>query len=416
MAELKERFSFLNREMECMDKERRRAWIEEKLKELVEFSYENSPYMKKLLDDATVKPEDIKGIEDLEKIPVIHKKDLPSIQAKNPPFGGLLAVPVTSLSHIYSSPGPIYDPEGRDENYWNWKEILVGAGFKEGDVVINTFSYHMVPGGYMFDEALRSLGCTVVPTGVGNTEDQVRLMKNLPVTGFMGMASFLLRIGEKALEMGEDPKSFGLEVALVTAEVLTEEMRSKVEDMFGITLRQCFGVADLGGAAYECYHKNGMHVASNVLIQICDPETGKVLPDGQVGEIVITPLTNRVYPIIRFGTGDLSYIMEGECPCGRTLPRIGRILGRVDDVVKVKGMFVHPQQVEETLRPFGVKGKLIVTREKERDKLKLIVEEGVDPNALGKRFLEVAKLRAVVEVVPKGSLEGGKLVEDRRKF
>ncbi len=393
---------------------------EKKLKEIVEFAYKNSPAFKERMDGAGLTPGNIKTIEDLEKIPVIRKDNLVEIQAKNPPFGGLLGVSIPSLKRIFQSPGPIYDPQGEEEDYWNWKEPLLAAGFTSGDIVINTFSYHLSPAGIMFDEGLRAIGATVVPTGVGNTELQVRIINDLRATGFIGTPSFLMTLLKKSQELGTE---FTIKKAFVTAEPFTPSQRRTFEEN-GITAYQGYGTADVGAIAYECEYREGMHVIENVILEIVDPETGKSLPPGEIGEVVVT-LFNKTYPLIRFGTGDLSKLLSGKCGCGRETERIAGFLGRIGDAVKVRGMFVHPGQIQGILKRYDIFADFVaeVTREGDRDFLHLKVETSDIRQAEGMRDEILEKLRDVLRVrvdrlefVSLNSLKSKNKIIDKREW
>ena len=413
---------FLNQDLE------QRSWDEQRdqqalrLQDVIAHAAANAPAIGALLREAGVQPGDIKTLEDLAQVPVTPKAKLVELQKANPPFGGLLAVPLHQIRRVFRSPGPIYDPQGFDEG-WGWEEALFAAGFRRGDVCINTFGYQMTPAGMMFDDALGALGCPLLPTGVGDREVQIEILRALGVAGFVGMASFLLQIGERAKEQGLDPaKDFGLKVAFTTAEPLPDTLRNSVESLFGATVRQGFGTADCGCLAYECHAKGGMHLASRAIVEIADPETGRPLGPGEVGEVVVT-LFNKAYPLIRFGTGDLSAVDHGTCACGRRSPKLRGWLGRCDQLVKVKGIFLHPGTVQGALRAFPeVTGfRAVVTRAESRDVLTFKVEttapdEGLRTR-LGERLREVLSIGAEVEWAATGSLPtDGKVIEDLRKW
>lgn len=398
------------------------AGFETKLKALVAHGYANAPAIKEMMDAAGAKPGDIATLADLEKLPVTPKSSLVELQAKNPPFGGLLAVPMEEISYVCRSPGPIWDPKGRGEG-WGWEEGLYAAGFRPGDIAINTFAYHVTPGGMMFDDGLQRLGCAVVPTGVGERDMQLEILKTLGASGYVGMASFLLLIGEKAIELGIDPrKDLKLRAAMSTAEPLPDSLRNKVEDMFGLILRQGFGTAEAGCMAYECYHKGGMHLSTRAIIEIVDPQTGKQMPMGEVGEIVVT-LFDHSYILLRLGTGDLSAIDPVNCDCGRKSPKLRGWLGRADQLVKVKGQFVHPGQVTKSMAGLSeiTKYRLVVTRTNDRDSLTLKAEAAAAPEGLAEkitaRLREGVRLGCAVEFVAPGTLpDDGKVLEDLRKW
>jgi len=417
---------FFNKERETSSAAEWQSYNDEQVRDLCIMAYREAPAIKKIFDDAGIDPDDIKSTVDLAKIPVTSKSRLAELQAENPPFGGFLTVPVNELKRIFMSPGPIYDPQGQEPDFWGWAEGFYAAGFRPKDVVINTFGYQMTPAGLMFEESLLEIGCCVLPTGVGNTETQVQLMKNLGVTGFVGMASFLRKIGEKAREMGLDPgKDLHLEIGYVAAEILTDALRAEVEDMYGMILRQGYGTADCGCLAYECRERNGMHFTSNAYVEVVDPQTGKPLGPGEPGEVVVT-MFNPIYPLIRFGTGDLSAYTNETCACGRTAPRLTRIMGRVDQITKVKGMFVHPSQADKVVAGFPqvARYQIVVTREQDSDSMTFnleMKEQPADEDGFIREFSAAVqdglKLRPIVRLVPTGSIaDDGKKIKDERKW
>ncbi len=413
---------FLHQDLEQRSWDEQRDEQARRLQGVIAHAAANAPAIGALLKAAGVAPGDIRSLDDLAKLPVTPKAKLVDMQRENPPFGGLLAVPLDQVRRVFRSPGPIYDPQGFDEG-WGWEEALFAAGFRRGDACINTFGYQMTPAGMMFDDALGALGCPLVPTGVGDREVQIEILRALGIAGFVGMASFLLQIGERAKEQGLDPaKDFGLKVAFTTAEPLPDTLRSSVESLFGATVRQGFGTADCGCLAYECHAKGGMHLASRAIVEIADPETGRPLGPGEVGEVVVT-LFNKAYPLIRFGTGDLSAVDHGACACGRCSPKLRGWLGRCDQLVKVKGIFLHPGTVQGALRAFPEVSafRAVVTRAESRDVLTVKVEtagpdEGLRTR-LGERLREVLSIGAEVEWADTGSLPtDGKVIEDLRKW
>lgn len=412
---------FLYPELETASWDETLASFDSRLSKLVEHAYANAPAIKAKFDSIGAKPADVRTVSDLEKLPVMAKSAMVGMQAENPPFGGLLAVPMSEVGYVCRSPGPIWDPKGRGEG-WGWEEGLFAGGFRPGDVCINTFSYHLTPGGMMFDDGLQRAGCAVVPTGTGERDLQLDVMKSLGVSGYVGMASFLLQIGEKAAQLGIDTrKDLNLKAAFSTAEPLPDSLRNKVEDMYGLILRQGFGTAECGCMAYECYHKGGMHLTTRAIVEIVDPTTGKQLPMGEVGEIVVT-LFDHTYILLRLGTGDLSAIDHPECDCGRKSPKLRGWLGRADTLVKVKGQFVHPGQVTKAMAPFGevAKYRLIVTRSDDRDRLTLHAEGVADRNLAEKikaSLRENLRLGCEVEFVASGTLPSdGKVLDDVRKW
>ncbi len=404
--------------------DQRRAYQERFLQEVVEHAYAAGTPLKTQMDERGVGPDAIRSLEDLEKLPVTKKTDLGKAQADNPPFGGYCTVPMGELARVHQSPGPIYDPVGRVEDYYRWKAGLFAAGFRPGDVVVNTFAYHLTPAGHMMEESMCALGATVVPTGVGNTETQAQIMKNLGVTGYVGTPSFFNTILKRGEEMGYDiNRDFNLQIALLLAEMLPGSMRARFMDEYGIIARQAYGTADVGCVSYECPQINGMHTHYDVIVEIVDPQTGRALPPGEPGEVVVT-VNNKIYPLIRFGTGDLSSVTEDECPCGRTAPRLTRIMGRVDQLTKVKGMFVHPSQVQKVIdaHPEVARGRLVVDRAQDQDVMTLEIEvtagagEGLEAK-VAETLRETAKLKGSVKIVPPGSIPAeSKTIEDIRKW
>ncbi len=382
--------------------------------------------MREKFETAGVNPTDIRSLEDLQSLGITPKAQMRQLQQTSPPFGGFLGVELNKLRRIYSSPGAIFDPEGRQADYWRLQGVFFNTGFRPGDRVLNTFSYHLTPGGLMCDEALSAIGCTVVPGGVGNTETQVQLMEELQLTGYVGVPSFLQAIIERAEQEGKDfRRDFSLQIAVTAGEMLTHASRRRLEEDYGILVRQFLATADVGAIAYECGEKNGMHFADYRVVEVVDPETGKQLEAGQVGEVVVTLLENPVYPLIRFGTGDLSYYEKEPCPCGRTSPRLMKLVGRVDQVTKVRGMFIHPSQVEEVIASFPEirTAQAVVRREQDRDKLTfyaVLDQTSSQPelfSPLQDRIRTVLKLRADVAFVRATDLrEPEKRILDLRKW
>jgi len=387
---------FFDERQETMPPKNRAEYTRRLLTETVRFAYEKAPATRRKMDDAGVKPEDIRDVAYLAKIPFTRKADLKNIQKGEPPFGGLAAVPPRGMRRIYVSPGPTYDPEGREETHWRWEKPFVAAGFRPGDIVQNTFMYHFSPAGLMFDEALIRIGCTVIPAGVGNTEMQAQVMRDLRVTGYVGTPSFLMTILEKAKEMGVvRGDGLALQVALVTAEMLPESLRKRFREEFGVQVRQTYGTADVGSLAYECYEASGMHIPDEIVLELLDPATGKPVAPGEIGEVVVT-LPSTLYPLVRFATGDLSIYSNEPCPCGRTSAKLLRIVGRVDQVTKVKGMFVHPEQVsrlEDKVRELSAI-QLVISREGHDDRMTIraLLRPGTTPtDALKEKIAETAR-------------------------
>ncbi len=416
---------YYDEKAERMDRAERAAFQEKEAVRILRYAYDHAPGYKRFLDESSVTPGLVKNISDFSTLPVLKKNRMPELHQTNPPFGGFLAVPVERLKRIYVSPGPIYDPEGRKEDYWGLRKCLYNVGFRPGDVVMNTFSYHLTPAGIFLDEACNGIGCVTVPTGVGNTEIQARTMAGLKINGYIGVPSFLMSLIKKIEELGNGAvNDLTLEIALVAAEMLPPSLRKGLND-YGIIVRQAYITADLGGVAYECPQENGMHISDDLYLEICDPITGEPLPAGGIGEVVVTTLGNECYPLVRYGTGDLSAVKEGECPCGRTSRRLKGLMGRADEVTKIKGMFVHPRQVDEAAARFPDeldKIRLLVTREGVTDIMTVEIQlkqgvAGTDSlkNSIEERIREATKLRGnavFVREIP----EGSKKIEDKRTW
>ncbi len=417
---------FYDEAAETMPAAKRARAQREMLRATVLHAYEHAPATRRKMDEAGVRPGDVKEPADLRKIPLTRKADLKHIQKGEPPFGGLAAVPPRAMRRIYVSPGPTFDPEGRDATHWRWEKPFIASGFREGDIVQNTFMYHFSPAGLMFDEALQRIGCTVIPAGVGNTELQAQVMKELDVTGYVGTPSFLMTILEKANEMGyTSGDGLSLRVALVTGEMFPESLRTRFRDEFGVEVRQCYGTADVGSLGYECHEAKGMHVPDEIFLEMIDPATGDPVAPGAIGEVVVT-LPNRTYPLVRFATGDLSILSEDPCPCGRTSPRLLKLVGRADQVTKVKGMFVHPEQVTQLATKVAEisSAQFVVTRTGHDDNMEMQIvlkNPAAASDALIARIIETARaitrLRGEVRFIATTEVEEPeKKIIDKRKW
>jgi phenylacetate-CoA ligase len=415
--------------MEKMSRGERQKVLDEQLKWLVAYAYEKAPATKERFDKAGIVPSRVSGIKDLENLPLLRKDTLVDLYKANPPLGGLVTVPITELERVYVSPGPIYDPHHSSETFWQ-RHVYVGksVGFRQGDIVVNSWMYNLVPAGLMIDETLRRAGVTVIPMGVGNTELQVQVMHQLKVTGFIGTTSFFMNVINKAEEMGFDiRKDFNLRLAVVGGEMGGGPIRQMVEEKYGIATGDMYATADVGLIAFECSAKNGMHIAEGVILEMISCETGKQVEPGEVGEIVITPI-DETYPLIRFGTGDLAGLIDEPCPCGRTSFRITRLLGRVGDAVRTRGMFIHPRQLEPAMAKFPqvAQYQAVVTRPGHRDELTLKVElkteDGIDKeklsNDLNQMVSQALRIKVDrVEFVAKGVIpEWHKLIVDERVY
>ena len=415
---------YFHREKETMSKKKREAYLKEKLSEILRHGHRYSKAIRSRLDGVGIKPEKIKDLKDLEKLPITKKTDLVTAQKQTPPFGGFEIVPKKGVRRIYFSPGPVFEPGAWDYEDMRWVQALFACGIRKGDVVLNTFNYHLTPLAFMLDESLKMLRASVVPVGPGNLSMQIQLMRQLDVTGFMGTPSLLMSLVEAAERMSLDPKKdLSLKVALVGAEMFPESLRQKLEGKLGIFIRQVYGTVDVGCLGYECPEKKGMHIPEDVIVEIVDTETGKQLEIGATGEIVATTF-NKVFPMIRFATGDLSYLIGNPCPCGRTSPRLGKILGRTDQVTKVWGIFIHPWQVDEVMARFPWVGnyQIVVTRKEYRDEMTVYIElkeEVADQAGLKRRvekeMEEVLKVKGQVEFIQRGGIpDRAKKIDDRR--
>ncbi len=357
----------------------------------------------------------IKSRGDLAQIPVVRKSDLKAMQADHPPFGGLAAVRAMQLKRILVSPGPIFEPEGFGKDWWGAARALHAAGLRKGDLMLNAFSYHLTPGGHIMESGAHALSCTVIPAGVGNTEQQLEAIQYLKPTAYCGTPDFLKVLLDKAKAAGIDASS--IKRALVSGAALPNSLREELEKA-GVSTRQCYATADLGVIAYESDAREGMIVNEGCLVEIVTPGTGDPVKEGEVGEVVVTRL-NADYPLLRFATGDLSAVLPGKSPCGRTNMRIRGWLGRADQTTKVKGMFVHPSQVAEIAKRHPELGRLrlVVKREKEQDVMVLHAEGNgackADP--IAETLQAITKLRGKVEIVKAGSLPNdGKIIADER--
>jgi phenylacetate-CoA ligase len=361
--------------------------------------------------------------EALARLPVTRKSALLELQkASRPgdPFGGFsTSVRGPRMRRIFASPGPIYEPDMASTDYWRAGRALYAAGFRAGDLVHNAFSYHMTPGAFMMESGAHAVGCTVFPAGTGQTEQQLAAMADLHPNGYTGTPSFLRILLEKAKESAIDTGS--LRKALVTGEACPPSLRDWFSSQ-GVEAYQCYATADLGLIAYETEAREGLVLDEGVIVEIVRPGTGDPVPEGEVGELVVTALQPD-YPLIRLGTGDLSAILSGSCPSGRTHQRIKGWMGRADQTTKIKGMFVHPSQVAEVTRRFPEIGRarLVVTGEMANDQMTLKVEAGQRADGLAERLAEavrdVTKLRSAIELVAPGSLPNdGKVIEDARSY
>ncbi|HEX7475182.1 MAG TPA: AMP-binding protein [Dehalococcoidales bacterium] len=361
-------------ETEIMTPEAREKFQRENLYQTVGYAYRNSSFARNLLDKAGVRPFSIRTVKDLELLPITRKNDLIESQKNNPPFGGLLAVPLEDVERIFISPGPIYEFQPSAIQWF--ARAFYAAGFRRGDIVVNTFTYHMSPAGILFHEGLRQVGATVVVMGTGNTDALIKAMADLKVNGFLGTPTFLMSVIKRAEETGCSGQLL-LKKTWFTGEMLPPSLRKIFEETYHLGTSQAYAVTEPGGAiAYECEKKSGLHLMDDYIIEIVDPQTGKQLGRGETGEIVVTPIHNKVCGLLRFGTGDLSSIVTTPCSCGRTSLKLTGILGRSGDAVKVRGMFIVAKQAEQVINAFEQvsKFRIVIDRQSNRDIMLLQLE------------------------------------------
>ncbi len=359
--------------------------------------------------------EDVTDRAALARLPVLRKSDLVAAQGAQPPFGGLNATALADFEHVFQSPGPIYEPGRVAHDWWRLGRFLHASGIGRGDIVQNCFSYHLVPAGMMFENAARAVGATVLPAGTGQTELQVTAARDIGCTAYAGTPDFLKVILEKADAMGVALK---ITKAVVGGGALFPSLREFYTSR-GITCRQCYATADLGNIAYESDALDGMIVDEGVIVEIVRPGTGDPLPEGEVGEVVVTSL-NPDYPLIRFATGDLSAVLPGQSPCGRTNMRIKGWMGRADQTTKIKGMFVRPEQVAALVAHHDEvhRARVVASRAGEKDVMTVRIEtRATNPALYEDTVLSTLKLRGQVELVPPGSLPNdGLVIEDLRRY
>jgi phenylacetate-CoA ligase len=414
-------------DLEVMSAEARQKYQEDNLYQTIGQAYRNSVLARSILDKANVRPYQIRTVKDLEMLPVTRKNELIEAQKANPPFGGLLMSPQNEIERIFISPGPIYEYQPSGIKWF--AKAFYAAGFRKGDIVVNTFTYHMSPAGILFQEGLRDCGATVVVMGTGNAEALIKTMVDLKVTGFLGTPTYLMSVLKKSEEMGlQLNRDLALKIVWFTGEMLPASLRKVFEDNYHLTTSQAYAVTEPGGAiAYECSQKSGLHIMDEYILEIVDPQTGKQLKPGEVGEIVVTPVHNKSWGLIRFGTGDLSTIDTSPCSCGRTSPRIMGIAGRAADAVKVRGMFIVAKQAEQVLNSFDqvARFQIVVDRKVNRDEMVLKIElkdTPVNKNQLStdinQKFQDVCRLKPDnLEFVAPGVIpDPHKTLEDIRKW
>ena len=410
--------------LETRDRDVREAALLAALPGQVALAKRSSAAFAEILKD--VNPTEVTSRQALAKLPVTRKHELLERQQASRSVGGNVFGGFSSIGfgaampRIFSSPGPIYEPEGAGKDYWRMARAIYAAGFRPAELIHNCFSYHFVPAGSMMETGAQAMGCTVFAGGTGQTEQQVQAMAELQPAGYIGTPSFLKIIVEKAAEMGVALPS--VKKAMFGGEAFPPSLRDWFTER-GIAGYQCYATADLGSIAYETQAREGLVIDENVILEIVRPGTGDPVAPGEVGEVVVTSL-NPDYPLVRFGTGDLSAVLEGPCPTGRTNTRIKGWMGRADQTTKIRGMFVHPGQIAEVARRFPevARARLVVTGEMANDIMTLKIETACGgPDALTAKVAEairdVTKLRGQVELVPVGSLPNdGKVIEDARSY
>jgi phenylacetate-CoA ligase len=364
-----------------------------------------------------IDPRGVSSREALANLPVLRKSDLPGLQKAEPPFAGFVPAPLSSFGRLFTSPGPIFEPEGAGPDPWGCARALHAMGFRKGDVVLNTFSYHLVPGGFIMDSGARALGCVVIPAGPGQTEQQLEVIAAFRPVAYCGTPDFLKILLDAAEKIGRDAS---FKKALVSGAAFPKSLQEEIKAR-GVDAYQAYATADIGVIAYETSAREGMMVNENLIVEIVRPGTGEPAPEGDVGEVVATNLDPQ-HPQIRLALGDLSAVLPGPSPCGRTNMRVKGWMGRADQTTKVKGMFVRPEQVAEIGRRHPELGRLrlIVTRQGETDAMTLAAET-TSPSeplrvALETTLRDLTKLKGLVDLVVPGSLPNdGKVISDERK-
>ena len=400
--------------LETRSEDERANDLSKKLPAQIHNAKENSRAFKKIFKE--VDPVDIKSIDDLRKLPVLRKSELVKLQAEDPPLGGLIAGSVQDLNQIFQSPGPIYEPGMTKKDWWRSARALTAAGIGKGDIVQNCFSYHFTPAGMLSEQGILAVGATAFPAGTGQTELQARAASEIGVTAYIGVPDFLQIILDKGDDLGLDLSK--IKKALVGGGPLFPKTRESYKER-GILCLQNYGTADLGNVAYESIDDAPMIVDEGVIVEIVTPGTGEPVPEGEIGEVLVTTL-NPDYPLIRFATGDLSAVAPGTSDCGRTNMRIVGWRGRADQTTKIKGMFVRPEQVADLVARASEikKARVNVTRSENNDVMSVLLEiEGETNKDYDPMVKEILKLKGEVQIVAPGSLPNdGKVIDDQRIF
>lgn len=409
---------------ESLSAEKRQHFIDLKISEMINLGYKKSRRIKEIFNSLKLDHSEIKTVSDFSKLPVISREKLIEMESAEPPFGGLHNADV-EIDRIFTSPGPVYEPH-LSENDPLWARAYFAAGIRKGDVVLNAFSYHMVAAGLTFHAGLRHVGATVVPSGTSSSQIQVQLMRDLGVTAYTGTPSFFMSIIKKAEEMGYDfKKDFKLKRACFAAEPLDHSLRQIFEKKYAIETYQMYGATEVGDVAYECREKNGWHISEEVMVEIIDPTTGEKASSGDYGEIVVTRF-NPIFFLFRFGTGDMSRMIEVPCACGRTSYRLDGIVGRLGDAVKVRGLFITSNQLKIIQAKFhDIKLRAVISRISHEDTLTLEVQptqSDIDISSLSaelKRYFKdvcTVRIDRLIFLAPGTLEEGGKMIVDQRKW
>lgn len=401
---------------EVRDPEEREASVFNALPGLIRHALDNAPFFSELL--AGVDPDTVVSRADLARLPVVRKSQLSAIQARSRPFGRINATMISRLARVFASPGPVYDPEGARTDYWRLARAMYAAGFRSGDIVHNCFSYHLTPAGAMAETGARALSLPVIPAGDGDIDVQLRAIADIRPTAYAGPPSFLEALLRRGRLSGGDTTSF--KRALTAGEPLAQPLRSELREEFGIRAVQCYATSDLGLIAYETGADAGLVVDEAIIVEIVRPGSGDPVEPGEVGEVLVTAF-NPDYPLIRFATGDLSTILTGQSPCGRTNMRIAACLGRADECINIGGMTIFPSQIDELTRRFASvqRAQLVVALDEGHDAMRLLCEVAGDANGLDVHLAESvsrwADLRPRIEFVAPGTLpSNGKLIDDQR--
>ena len=404
-------------ELETLDHDQREEGLFSRLPAHLESAVKVAPGLARHLDGHDLSK--VNSREALANLPVLRKAELMDAQTANPPFGGFANQDTLKGNRVFLSPGPIWEPQGLGVDPWGEARSLFAAGFRPGDIAHTALSYHMTPGGFILDEGLRALGCTVFPAGIGNTEMQVEAASALQPVAYVGTPDYLKVILDKAEELGTDLSCF--KKAVVSGGALFPSMREEYQER-GVSVLQAYATADLGIIAYESQTNGapnpGMIVNENLIVEICRPGTGDPVAEGEVGELVVTNFS-QAYPLVRFGTGDLSAVLPGQSPCGRTNMRINGWMGRADQRTKVKGMFVDPKQIAALVKrhPEISAARLVVERAGDQDAMRLLVTSNgvVDADSVSASLREITKLGGAVEVVAELPNDG-KVISDERDY